>query len=253
MDVSYNWAVRHFGFQGKGPARLHMSTQNLEPIVHCPDCGGIVGATTTTEHGPPCRCFESKIISKPKRPMVETRAPEAATDARASGGQASARMSNGAAQESAAEVTLDDAESNSSSERTDDSDLTGATESPAQAVEKLCISCGKNVAGHRRVKDSRGYMCLNCAKAEEARNKVQGAECPKCHRIVKEDSIATLDGDRLCQRCLREARELRKPGSKRFRKIDGQHFEQAGKKQVITLAIIAGVLVVFMLIGWLMK
>lgn len=217
-----------------------MSTQNLEPIVHCPDCGGIVGATTTTEHGPPCRCFESKIISKPKRPIAETRAPEPAKEA-------SAR------DEDARKVDLNDAENGASTERTDDSDLTGATDSPGQAVEKLCISCGKNVAGHRRVKDSRGYMCLDCAKAETARNKVQGAECPKCHRIVKEDTIATLDGERLCQRCLREARELRKPGSKRYRKIDGQHFEEAGKKQVITLAIIAGVLAVFMLIGWLMK
>jgi DNA-directed RNA polymerase subunit RPC12/RpoP len=30
----------------------------------CPDCGGVVGATETTEAGPPCRCFVSDNTSK---------------------------------------------------------------------------------------------------------------------------------------------------------------------------------------------
>jgi DNA-directed RNA polymerase subunit RPC12/RpoP len=30
----------------------------------CPDCGGVVGATETTEAGPPCRCFVSDNVSK---------------------------------------------------------------------------------------------------------------------------------------------------------------------------------------------
>src|SRR5687768_9421373 len=39
---------------------------------------------------------------------------------------------------------------------------------PADVNEKrkVCLVCGKDVAGHRRVKDSRGYMCYQCARDE---------------------------------------------------------------------------------------
>jgi hypothetical protein len=30
----------------------------------CPDCGGVVGATETTDAGPPCRCFVSEPSTK---------------------------------------------------------------------------------------------------------------------------------------------------------------------------------------------
>jgi hypothetical protein len=181
------------------------SSDAMGPVVHCPDCGGVVGATTTTDAGPPCRCF----ADLPARP--------------APGG--------------------DDAPE-SENERT-------ATDAPATVVEKLCALCGKNVAGHRRLKDSRGYICLDCAKAEKAAGKIQGVKCPKCMRVVKEESLNELDGQRMCQRCLREARELRRPGSKRFRKIDHQHFEQQNKTQLYVLAGVALVLLIIMLIGWL--
>src|SRR5436309_2393163 len=65
----------------------------------CPDCGGVVGATETTEAGPPCTCFTS-----------------------------------------------------SSSDT--------AVDMPSPAGEKqeakICVLCGKDVTGHRRLKDSRG-------------------------------------------------------------------------------------------------
>lgn len=193
-------------------------------MVYCPDCGGVVGAKTVTEAGHPCTCFADV---KPK--------------ARA-----------------APEPSLDDLGDVAPSEGEVSNDDTAATDSPAastapakQQAEKLCVLCGKNVAGHRRVKDSRGYLCLDCARTEQARNKPQGARCPKCGRIVKEESIAVHDGQRMCQRCLREARELARPGSKRFRKIDDQHFEKANKTQLIVLSAIAAVLLVIMLIGWL--
>ncbi|MGF1632493.1 MAG: hypothetical protein ACFCVE_01475 [Phycisphaerae bacterium] len=33
--------------------------------------------------------------------------------------------------------------------------------------QKFCFACGKSVQGHRRVKDSRGYQCMDCYKAEK--------------------------------------------------------------------------------------
>lgn len=195
-----------------------MSASKLQSVIHCPDCGGVVGATTTTEHGPPCTCYEARPAPKP-------------------------------------EVRLeDDAGISSSTHGADGSSSgTAATESPAPATEKLCVLCGKNVAGHRRLKDSRGYICLDCARKEQAQQKIQGVKCPKCFRVVKEESLGTHDGRKMCQRCLREAREISRPGSKRFRKIDDKHFETANKTQLIVLSIVAGVLALLMLVGWLSR
>lgn len=193
-----------------------MSDQ-LTKVIYCPDCGGVVGATSVTEHGAPCRCFADRPKPKPK-PEPDLNEP---TDEKA-GGESS---SNG----------------------------TAVTDVQESRPEKPCIFCGKNTAGHRRLKDSRGYICLDCAKTEEARKKVQGTSCPKCHRIVKEESMGKHEGQLMCQRCLREAREGARPGSKKYRKIDHSKFEESNKLKVIVLAVLAGVLALFMILGWLSR
>lgn len=35
----------------------------MSTVIHCPECGGVVGATKTTEDGPPCHC-----TAKPAHP-----------------------------------------------------------------------------------------------------------------------------------------------------------------------------------------
>jgi hypothetical protein len=200
-----------------------MSASNLKQVVFCPDCGGVIGATGPTEFGHACKCFADAPKPKPAAPPADA-------------------------------VSLrDDLDDDvvAPSPREDTASTGEAAPSEQPKVEKLCVGCGKNVAGHRRVKDSRGYFCLDCARKESLAKKPQGAKCPKCGRIVKEESMGALDGERMCQRCLREARELARPGSKRFRKIDEKHFEKASKTQLYVLVAIALVLGVLMLMGWL--
>src|SRR5688572_32812467 len=47
-----------------------------------------------------------------------------------------------------------------------DSPVSAAERAAAAAVSKICITCGKDTSGHRRIKDSRGYQCYPFAKAE---------------------------------------------------------------------------------------
>jgi DNA-directed RNA polymerase subunit RPC12/RpoP len=44
----------------------------------CPDCGGVVGATETTEAGPPCRCFvkDPADQAKPDETVSDAAPPE---------------------------------------------------------------------------------------------------------------------------------------------------------------------------------
>jgi DNA-directed RNA polymerase subunit RPC12/RpoP len=199
-----------------GASERDMSSSELENVVYCPECGGVVGATVASEAGQPCKCFEG--LPRKKAAPVEEATMEQA------------------------DAPADDASPSAAP---------GDASSVQPKPQKICILCGKDVSGHRRLKDSRGYRCLECAKKEELANKVQGVRCPRCGRTVKEETIAELNGERMCQRCLREQRELTRPGSKRFRKIDDQHFERSHKKQVIVLSVIALVLAFFIVLSLL--
>lgn len=188
-------------------------SSDVKDVVFCPDCGGVIGATRTDEFGHPCTCFAA-----PRKSPAPAAPVEIEPSPTAPGG----------------------------------ADAAGDEAADGQP-QKLCVLCGKNVAGHRRVKDSRGYLCLDCHRAEQARQKPQGAKCPRCGRVVKAESMGEHEGARMCQRCLREAREVRRPGSKRFRKIDDKHFQEKSKTQLFVLIGIAGVLAVIILLGWLTR
>lgn len=189
-------------------------SSKVKDVVFCPDCGGVIGASEVTEFGHPCRCFAD-------RPKAATVTPAGESASEPAGGAESASGEDGA------------------------SDRAG--------TEKICVLCGKNVSGHRRVRDSRGYLCLDCHRTEVARQKPQGVKCPRCGRVVKPESLTEHDGQRVCHRCLRELRDLGKPGSKRYRKIDDRHFHEKNKTQLLILLGVAVVLGVLMLAGWLSR
>jgi DNA-directed RNA polymerase subunit RPC12/RpoP len=44
-----------------------------ENLVICPDCGGVVGATTASEKGPPCTCYKTVTTAKPAKPDEPSR------------------------------------------------------------------------------------------------------------------------------------------------------------------------------------
>src|SRR5436305_1177879 len=70
---------------------------------------------------------------------------------------------------------------------------TAAIESPVKG-EKLCVNCGKNVSGHRRVKDSRGYLCYACAKAERAAEREGKVRCMECRKMIRPEGLVAYNG-----------------------------------------------------------
>lgn len=82
---------------------------------------------------------------------------------------------------------------------------------PSSPGEKLCRVCKKNLKGHRRLKDSRGYICVPCAEAEEAANDDPSLiPCPECNRKLKVDGLTTYQGAVMCKRCAADMKELHK-------------------------------------------
>jgi hypothetical protein len=112
-----------------------------------------------------------------------------------------------------------------------------------KSVDKVCLVCGKDVRGHRRVKDSRGYMCYACAKAERKAEKEGKLKCKLCRKLVKPAGLVALNGKMVCRKCFGDYQE-----TARFKKkVSTKHYESHDKVRLIILAVIAGVLAMFVL------
>jgi len=179
----------------------------MSTVIHCPDCGGVVGATQVTDAGPPCRCFSSG----------------AADDLNGNGGPSSGPP---------------------------DPSGTQVLDSPA-APQKVCCRCGKDISHEKRLRDSEGYWCVDCHRADKREHTPTGVRCPSCGRTVAEDSLSNYDGERICSRCVKEKRELKKASEKKFKVIDGQKFDAYEKKQTLIIAAILGALVLVIALRWL--
>jgi len=127
----------------------------------CPECGGVVGATETTEAGPPCKCFTAR--------------------------------------------------------RVDDDTVADAPPPVQEApVAKVCVVCGKDVSAAKRVKDRRGYWCLDCAKEDEKKLHGGRVRCRVCGHLTKEENLLPYEGTKMCPRCRSERLDLKKQELKRM-------------------------------------
>jgi hypothetical protein len=111
---------------------------------------------------------------------------------------------------------------------------------PSSSGEKICRSCGKNLKGHRRLKDSRGYICVKCAEAEEAANDDPSLiPCPECARKLKIEGMTTYQGNVMCKRCAADMKELHKYKSPPPGLVNHKEFEKASlQKQLLYAGIL---------------
>jgi hypothetical protein len=199
----------------------------MATVIHCPDCGGVVGATGTTDAGPPCTCFVNEFDSPSSRVSASPSARFNADLGSDFDDGAGSGASDGASASPPGEVNSG----------------TQVMDSPV-APKKVCIRCGKDLSGHRRFKDSFGYWCKDCHRADKAEKvaaEPQGVPCELCFRSVAEDSLTSFDGKRLCSRCLKEKRDMRKAGAKKFRAVSDKAYR---KTELQKLLIMVGVLLV---------
>lgn len=114
-----------------------------------------------------------------------------------------------------------------------------STATAAVAQPKLCIVCGKDVSGHRRIKDSRGYTCYDCAKTQIAQEKEGTVRCAECGKRLKPEGLVEYEGIKICKKCFEDHKEIQK---KAVKKVAVAQYNQVEKKKVIILAVVFGVL-----------
>jgi formylmethanofuran dehydrogenase subunit E len=64
---------------------------------------------------------------------------------------------------------------------------------------KICVGCGMNLSGKTRLKDEKGYWCVDCDKKERA--KPVKVVCAGCGRTVSRTDVIKFKGKRLCDLC----------------------------------------------------
>lgn len=185
----------------------------MESELTCPDCGGIVGATQVTDQGKPCTCFS---------------------------GQSPARKSSSSEMSGSSGSSLSSDPIISSGDASND---TSVINRPA----KICCNCGADLAGRKRYRDSRGYWCSDCQKADDRKNQPQGVKCPGCDRIVPEAALADYEGIPICARCRHERSEAKKEERRRS-PVSSETFERYEHKKFFILAGVAAVLLLIILL-----
>jgi hypothetical protein len=115
------------------------------------------------------------------------------------------------------------------------------------AKGKVCCRCGTDLKGKKRLRDSLGYWCVECHRADQAANAPKGVRCADCGRVVAEAALTEYDGIRICVKCLEDRKELAKR-RRRFGKVDDRHYEEHDRKRLILfLCIFAFLLAIIIL------
>jgi len=120
----------------------------------------------------------------------------------------------------------------------------GTSAESTGAPAKLCRVCGKNLAGHRRLKDSLGYICRECAKSEQDPDDATRRPCPECERMIKPAGFVPYNGKHICRKCFADHMELDK-----YKKAapSAAIFVKQEKKNLGRLLLFAAILGVLML------
>jgi hypothetical protein len=116
------------------------------------------------------------------------------------------------------------------------------------AAHKPCALCGRELAGHRRYRDSRGYICPQCAKSEEEDRVAGLVTCPQCRKKLKKAGLVTHAGRTMCRRCQLDLQESKKV---LVHKIASKHFDLHERRTLIVLVGILLFLLIFMILSLL--
>jgi hypothetical protein len=110
-------------------------------------------------------------------------------------------------------------------------------------VEKICRVCGKDLKGHRRFKDEKGYICRDCDRDERARR----IPCAECGKPVPPEALRPWGPISICTRCWADHES--DPKLRIKRKVSSRPWEELEKKTVLAISavVVLGLFVIFII------
>jgi DNA-directed RNA polymerase subunit RPC12/RpoP len=103
---------------------------------------------------------------------------------------------------------------------------------------KVCCKCGKDVTGRKRLRDSLGYWCYECHKADQDAKRPEGVKCPECGRRVASSALMDYDGVFICSRCYKDHMEFSKQKEKFRPGVPSDTYHQHDRKRLFILVAI---------------
>lgn len=81
--------------------------------------------------------------------------------------------------------------------------MASTSETESKVTIKVCCSCGKNLAGKKRMRDSEGrYWCVECGKKDEERKRGKaGVACASCGDSFPAGDLKTYGVKQYCKPC----------------------------------------------------
>lgn len=126
-------------------------------------------------------------------------------------------------------------------------------EAPATS-EKICVACGKDVAGKKRFKDSAGqYWCYECGVRDSVqRHPEEGTECPDCHGRFAVVDLVELDGKKYCKPCGDKRAVAIKREKARIARMEQEAREEAEHRRRMTIGGIVAAVIAAGIAAWVM-
>lgn len=127
---------------------------------------------------------------------------------------------------------------------------------------KRCVSCGTDVAGKKRMKDSKGvYWCYDCGLKDQAKQQsgstgsAMTITCPACNKLFPPIQATKQGNVYVCPDCARKKlaskpvmKNVKSPRIKSQKSARSSGDEAANKKKLLLLgSVVAAITVVFVM------
>jgi hypothetical protein len=135
----------------------------------------------------------------------------------------------------------------SSENRSKTSGETVVEKAAAHPQTKICCQCGKDLAGKKRLRDSRGYWCYACHKLDQEANKPKGEKCADCGRVVATSALSDFEGRKICGSCRNDRKEMA-VAERRRNGINTSQYDRLAKSRLLWMVAIVAVLLAIILL-----
>jgi hypothetical protein len=118
---------------------------------------------------------------------------------------------------------------------------------PSGPATKVCCQCGKDLTGKKRLRDSRGYWCVDCHKADKLANAPKGEKCDDCGRIVAPAALSEFEGRRICGICRNDRAEAARE-KRRLSPVKTDAYQQLDRRRLYVMFAVFAVLLLIIIL-----
>jgi len=117
----------------------------------------------------------------------------------------------------------------------------------ASSTSKVCVSCGRDVTGAQRMRDSQGkYWCIACGEADQRKKKgSDGVVCAGCSKTFAPSDMTAVNLLPYCTKCVKRRKKATHSGESLLSRLTSST-DQIDKRR---LALMIGVMALLAIVA----